>query len=114
MFIKISKDFNAKIKRLVKNRIFESEQQAIEVACALGLIYNEKNRVEQEVALELENFDDAIFSIIATARNKRLRTKEDVVAELEKYIEAGSLRINEKFDFYESYKLAKELEPEIF
>ncbi|MEW6070776.1 MAG: hypothetical protein AB1485_09185 [Candidatus Thermoplasmatota archaeon] len=114
MHILISKEFKSKISQLIESNIFGSEKEAVEVACALGLVYNEKKALEEPIALELENFDEAkIFAIIASARNPKLITEREIISELEKYIEAGSSRLDEKFNFYEAYRKIKELELEL-
>lgn len=115
MHILISKDFKSKILRLIENNVFTTEKDAVEVACALGLVYNEKKTIKEHVGVKLENFDEAkIFSIIASARNPKLITEQEVISELEKYIEAGSLRLDEKFDFYEVYDSIKKLDCGLF
>jgi Arc/MetJ-type ribon-helix-helix transcriptional regulator len=115
MSVLISKNFNSKISQLIEKGIFSSKEEAIEVACALGLIYNEKKTVKDTIALEFDSFDEnKIFAVIASARNSKLTNKSDVIAELEKYIEAGNIRLNEKFDFYEVYDKIKKLELKLF
>lgn len=115
MRILISKEFNLKIRQLIEMGIFSSEKEAVEVACALGVLYNEKKTIKDGVSLELENFDEAkIFSIIASARNPKLIAEQEVISELEKYIEAGNLRLDEKFDFYEVYDNIKKLDLGLF
>ncbi|MDI6707864.1 MAG: hypothetical protein QME47_02105 [Candidatus Thermoplasmatota archaeon] len=115
MRILISKNFNSKISRLIEKGILSSKEEAVEVACTLGLIYNEKKTIEDRVALELDSFDEnKIFAVIASARNPKLITEQEVISELEKYIESGSLRLDEKFDFYEVYDSIKKLDFGLF
>lgn len=115
MHILISKEFNLKTQQLIEKGIFSNKKEAVELACALGVLYNEKKTIKESVSLELENFDEAkIFSIIASARNPKLITEQEAISELEKYIEAGSLRLDEKFDFYEVYDSIEKLDFGLF
>jgi hypothetical protein len=110
MYINVSKSFETKIEKLIKKAIFSRKEEVIEAACALGLVYNEKKTPTTPISLELSYFDEyGIFSIVAAARNPKLLTRNDVLNELEKYIEAGSSKIDEKFNFYEQYCKVKEL-----
>jgi len=109
MILNINKDLNNKIDRLLEKNVFKSKQQALEIACAFGIIADEKKEPEDTVKVDVTNFDEhKILSIITTDKNN-LRTKNDVLSELEKYVEAGSTFITDDFDFYDAYEKAMEM-----
>ncbi|MDI6916702.1 MAG: hypothetical protein QMC80_02770 [Thermoplasmatales archaeon] len=109
MILNINKELNNKIDRLVEKNVFKSKKQAVEIACAFGIITDEKKNPEETVKVDVKNFDEhKILSIIAADKNN-LRTKEEVVPELEKYVEAGSIIITDDFDFYDAYEKAMEM-----
>lgn len=106
MRLNINEKLNKKIDRLVEKNVFKSKKQALEIACAFGIISDEKKNPEETVKVDVQNFDEhKILSIIAADKNN-LRTNDDVVLGLEKYIEAGSAVITEDFDFYDAYEKA--------
>ena len=90
--------------------IMEMGIRAKEAARSLRtLSSDEKKNLGETVKVDVKNFDEhKILSIIAADKNN-LRTKEDVVPELEKYIEAGSIIITDDFDFYDAYEKAMEM-----
>lgn len=109
MRLNINEKLNKKIDRLVEKNVFKSKKQALEIACAFGIISDEKKNPEETVKVAVQNFDEhKILSIIAADKNN-LRTKEEGVSELEKYIEAGSIFITDDFDFYDAYEKAMEI-----
>jgi len=109
MMLNINKELNEKIDRLVEKNVFKSKRQALEIACAFGIISDEKKNPQGTVKVDVQNFDEyKILSIIAVDKNN-LRAKEEVVLELEKYVEAGSVFITDDFDFYDAYEKAMEI-----
>ena len=106
MILNINKDLNNKIDRLLEKNVFKSKQQALEIACAFGIIADEKKEPEETVKVDVKNFDEHKILSIITADKSNLRTKEEVVPELEKYVEAGSIFITDDFDFYDAYEKA--------
>ena len=107
--LNINKQLNERMDRLVEKNVFKSKKQALEIACAFVIISDEKKNLGETVKVDVKNFDEhKILSIIAADKNN-LRTKEDVVPELEKYIEAGSIIITDDFDFYDAYEKAMEM-----
>lgn len=109
MILNINKDLNNKIDRLVEKNVFKSKQQALEIACAFGIIADEKKEPEDTVKVDVTNFDEHKILSIITADKNNLRTKNDVLSELEKYVEAGSIFITDDFDFYDAYEKAMEM-----
>ncbi|MBU4255693.1 MAG: hypothetical protein L6265_08995 [Thermoplasmatales archaeon] len=109
MILNINKDLNNKIDRLLEKNVFKSKQQALEIACAFGIIVDEKKEPEDTVKVDVKNFDEHKILSIITADKNNLRTKEEVVPELEKYVEAGSIVITDDFDFYDVYEKAMEM-----
>jgi len=109
MILNINKDLNNKIDRLLEKNVFKSKQQALEIACAFGIIVDEKKESEDTVKVDVKNFDEHKILSIITADKNNLRTKNDVLSELEKYVEAGSIFITDDFDFYDAYEKAMEM-----
>jgi hypothetical protein len=106
MILNINKELNNKIEELVEKNVFKSKKQVVEIACMFGIIMDEKKEPEETVKVDVQNFDEhKILSIVALDKNN-LRTKNDVISELEKYIEAGSVFITDDFDFYDAYEKA--------
>ncbi len=109
MMLNINKELNNKIEKLVESNVFKSKRQALEIACAFGIIADEKKEPEETVKVDAKNFDEHKILSIITADKNNLRTKNDVLSELERYIESGSIFITDDFDFYDAYEKAMEI-----
>ncbi len=109
MILNINKELNNKIEKLVESNVFKTKQQALEIACMFGIIMDEKKEPEETVKVDAKNFDEHKILSIITADQNNLRTKNDVLSELERYIESGSVFITDDFDFYDAYEKAMEI-----
>ncbi len=109
MMLNMNKELNNKIEKLVESNVFKTKQQALEIACMFGIIMDEKKEPEETVKVDIKNFDEHKILSIITADKSNLRTKNDVLSELEKYIESGSVFITDDFDFYDAYEKAMEI-----